>query len=42
MGSTYPYPVITIGPGLVFANLAAGDAAARARVEATRPLAKVA
>lgn len=31
MGGTYPAPGITIGPGLVFAYLAAGDAVARAR-----------
>jgi len=34
MGGTYPGPGITIGPGLVFAYLAARDAVARARGEA--------
>lgn len=33
MGGTYPAPGITIGPGLVFAYLAARDAVARARGE---------
>jgi hypothetical protein len=31
MGGTYPAPGITVGPGLVFAYLAARDAVARAR-----------
>jgi succinate dehydrogenase/fumarate reductase flavoprotein subunit len=34
MGGTYPAPGITLGPGLVFAYLAAGDAVARARGQA--------
>ncbi len=33
MGGTYPGPGITLGPGLVFAYLAAKDAVARARAE---------
>jgi succinate dehydrogenase/fumarate reductase flavoprotein subunit len=33
MGGVYPAPGITIGPGLVFAYLAAKDAVARSRVE---------
>lgn len=34
MGGVYPAPGITIGPGLVFAYLAAGDAVTRARAAA--------
>jgi succinate dehydrogenase/fumarate reductase flavoprotein subunit len=34
MGGVYPGPGITIGPGLVFAYLAAGDAVRRARMPA--------
>ena len=32
MGGVYPAPGITLGPGLVFAFIAARDAAARARL----------
>jgi succinate dehydrogenase/fumarate reductase flavoprotein subunit len=35
MGGTYPAPGITIGPGLVFAYLAAGHAVGRARARQT-------
>jgi succinate dehydrogenase/fumarate reductase flavoprotein subunit len=37
MGGVYPAPGITLGPGLVFAFLAARDAAARAKVSAAPP-----
>jgi hypothetical protein len=37
MGGVYPGPGITIGPGLVFAYLAAKDAVARARKPGSAP-----
>ena len=42
MGGTYPGPGITIGPGLVFAYLAARDSVARAKEAVTRGLAATA
>jgi hypothetical protein len=42
MGGVYPAPGITIGPGLVFASLAAASASQRARAEAVATSAPVA